>query len=555
MKYVVTALAIILTACTTATTNIPEPNPSSSNTSSSVDPSESAETDSVQDDRKIKDDTKNAKSSVIPSVVEGDTTNDGARFDYAQRDTDTQELEQLPSELTIDYFSTMRLEGKDLQLEKVLADNSAYTRYRISYLSNGLTISGIMNIPKGKPPYPLVVLNHGYIDPSIYTVGRGLKREQDYLARQGFAVLHTDYRGHGLSDASPDTKEMYDASLEYAMDSLNAINAVRASDLPELIDVDASKPAMLGHSLGGGLTLNVAAARPDMINAAVLYAPVSGDAYKNFDRWRRERPEGDNTIATFGEQGSEAWQKLSAINYLENIDDPILLFHGTSDDDVPIEWSYELETAMEEAGKDFTLVVFDPEEHEFIPRFTDFMVQTKEFLWNSYLEDVNTDQDLWGEIIEPERITKKPFGMFITPETSPVSPEKFTGYHTGVDFEVEENEDETQLNVLTICSGELIYKNWVNGYGGVVIQACAYNDQPVTVLYGHINLHSVELSVGTTVEKGMFLATLGKGYSEQTDGERPHLHLAVHKGAEQELRGYVQTEEELSNWIDPMELL
>jgi hypothetical protein len=28
-----------------------------------------------------------------------------------------------------------------------------------------------------------VILNHGYIDPAIYTNGRGLKREQDYLAR------------------------------------------------------------------------------------------------------------------------------------------------------------------------------------------------------------------------------------------------------------------------------------------------------------------------------------------------------------------------------------
>jgi len=33
------------------------------------------------------------------------------------------------------------------------------------------------------------------------------------------------------------------------------------------------------------------------------------------------------------------------------------------------------------------------------------------------------------------RITKKPFGVYITPETSPVQPEKFTGYHTGVDVE------------------------------------------------------------------------------------------------------------------------
>lgn len=40
-----------------------------------------------------------------------------------------------------------------------------------------------MNIPKGDGSYPLVILNHGHIDTDIYTLGRGLKREQDYLAR------------------------------------------------------------------------------------------------------------------------------------------------------------------------------------------------------------------------------------------------------------------------------------------------------------------------------------------------------------------------------------
>jgi len=86
----------------------------------------------------------------------------------------------------------MRLSGTGLVLDAVLADNAAYTRHSIYYYSNGVKISGIMNIPKGAGPFPLLILNHGYIDPKVYTQGRGLKREQDYLARQGFAVLHTD---------------------------------------------------------------------------------------------------------------------------------------------------------------------------------------------------------------------------------------------------------------------------------------------------------------------------------------------------------------------------
>src|SRR5688572_21877717 len=39
--------------------------------------------------------------------------------------------------------------GSDLKLGRVLDDNASYTRYYITYKSGELTISGIMNIPKG----------------------------------------------------------------------------------------------------------------------------------------------------------------------------------------------------------------------------------------------------------------------------------------------------------------------------------------------------------------------------------------------------------------------
>ena len=86
-----------------------------------------------------------------------------------------------------------------------------------------------MNIPKGDGKFPLVILNHGHIDTDIYTLGRGLKREQDYLARNGFAVLHTDYRNHAFSDKdlSIIEEKTLGRSAKYGSDSINSIYAVR----------------------------------------------------------------------------------------------------------------------------------------------------------------------------------------------------------------------------------------------------------------------------------------------------------------------------------------
>jgi dipeptidyl aminopeptidase/acylaminoacyl peptidase len=290
-------------------------------------------------------------------------------------------LEQLPSEMTIAHFHAMRLSGTGLTLESVEARSSAYVRYRISYLSNGLNISGILNIPTGEGPFPLVIFNHGYIDPKIYTQGRGLRREQDYVARAGFAVLHTDYRGHAASDPSPMDEEtkIYDGGLEYAVDSANAINAVRAANLPT---IDARRVGMLGHSLGGGVTLSILTGQPDLVDAAVLYAPVHADMWENFSRWRRERPEGDRTLEVMQtrEENPAAWDALSPETYLKDIRSPVLLFQGSRDKDVPKEWSDHLASRLREEGKDITYIEYDGEGHEFSAQWGDFMEKTVEFL-------------------------------------------------------------------------------------------------------------------------------------------------------------------------------
>ena len=149
-----------------------------------------------------------------------------------------------------------------------------------------------------------------------------------------------------------------------------------------------------------------------------------------------------------------------------------------------------------------------------------------------------------------ERITKKPFGIHITPAMSPVQPEKFSGYHTGTDFETFVSEKDADVHITTICNGTVKFVGWVKGYGGVLIQSCTYQGQPVTVLYGHLRQPSITLTVGHAVTTGDSVAVLGTGESHETDGERKHLHLSVHKGKTVNFRGYVDTEKELGSWID-----
>jgi hypothetical protein len=148
------------------------------------------------------------------------------------------------------------------------------------------------------------------------------------------------------------------------------------------------------------------------------------------------------------------------------------------------------------------------------------------------------------------RVTKKPFGIYVSPQNSPVTPEKFRGYHTGVDFETFSEEQNTDVSVAAICEGKILEKRRANGYGGVVVQFCSLDNNPITVIYGHIRLSSMKNSESDVLKAGDFLGFLGTGYSAETDGERKHLHLGIHRGKTIDIRGYAGVQSELKNWID-----
>lgn len=281
-----------------------------------------------------------------------------------------------PHPVSLPALMATEFDGRNLEVGQVLDQNSAYTRYAITYASGELTISGIMNVPAGDGPFPVLILAHGYIDPDIYTTGRGLAREQDYLARQGYVVLHTDYRNHAGSDDDPDNELRL--RLGYAEDVINAVLAVRSSDLPYL---DGDRVGLLGRSMGGGVTYDVLVTAPKLVDAAVVYAPVSSDAADNFDRWQRDGPEGDEIIDAYGDPADEPdfWSQRSARTFFDRITEPILIHHGTADDTCPLEWSHETLDALEAAGIDAELIEYEGEPHAFEAAWGRSIERTAEF--------------------------------------------------------------------------------------------------------------------------------------------------------------------------------
>jgi dipeptidyl aminopeptidase/acylaminoacyl peptidase len=269
----------------------------------------------------------------------------------------------LPALMARDY------DGRGLRVGDELLRTDAYTRYAVTYRSGDLRISGIMNVPDGRGPFPALVLNHGYIDPAYYVTGQGLAREQDYLAREGYVVLHTDYRNHAGSDNAPVTERRL--RLGYTTDVINAVLAIKRSELPYL---DGERVGLLGRSMGGGVTYNALVVQPGLVDAAVVYASVSTRTADNFNRWiRGERDQlSRQIIDEYGspERNPEFWRGVSPYTYLDRVTEPILVHHGTIDHTCPLRWTHRTVDELRRLGKDVRLRLYEGEGHTFYSDWT-----------------------------------------------------------------------------------------------------------------------------------------------------------------------------------------
>ena len=290
-------------------------------------------------------------------------------------------VSKLPGEDSVHSFKTFLEKGfvgTDFTVGNLLTDWGTHKSYFATYSSNGLKISGTWHVPNGVGPFPVLILNHGYFPPETYTNGYGFGREQKYFAGQGYAVFHTDYRGYAFSDPAPENQRLW-GDLGAATDAINAGLAIKNANL-DFIDND--NMGLFGHSLGGGVALNAALAKPDLFKVGVMWGPVSSNYWDNFNQWRREGVTSEQIELfeeTFGSIDDEkSFTALSAFPYLDRLEVPLLIQHGTADESCPVEWSQFTFQELQRLGKNAEYIEYDGYPHVFWNEN-----------WNIAIEDAN----------------------------------------------------------------------------------------------------------------------------------------------------------------------
>lgn len=251
--------------------------------------------------------------------------------------------------------------GGELQIVEAMRGTAAFDRYLIVYPSDGLSIYGFMNVPKGSGPFPVALVLHGYVETAGYDVQTYTTQYADRLAEAGYLAIHPNYRNYPPSDEGPN-----EFRVGYAIDVLNLVSLVQqqAGWPGALQTADGRRLYLFGHSMGGGIGLRVLTISP-AIRAAVLYGSMSGDEYKNFERivdWSNGR-EGIQELQTpLGDL-----VRISPIYHLDQVSAAVSIHHGTADATVPYEWSADLCQRLQELGKVVECYSYNGQPHNFTP--------------------------------------------------------------------------------------------------------------------------------------------------------------------------------------------
>lgn len=286
----------------------------------------------------------------------------------------------------ISYFSNVRtpnrvtLHRSDGRLVRTLEDNAAL-RAKLDELqvpvkeffrfatSEGVELNGYMVRPNGfdsSRRYPVLMTQ--YSGPgSQQAADRWTIGWEDVLVQQGYIVACVDGRGTGFR-GEEFKKCTYGELGKY--ETVDQIEAARYLALLPYVDPD--RIGIYGWSYGGFMALNCILKGNDVFRAAIAVAPVT--SWRFYDTIYTEIYNG------LPQDNPSGYDDNSPIHFADRLKGKLLIAHGTGDDNVHIQNTYEMITRLVEYDKPFELYVYPDRNHGMGPSRHHLMERCIEFV-------------------------------------------------------------------------------------------------------------------------------------------------------------------------------
>ncbi|MDK7375265.1 S9 family peptidase [Weeksella virosa] len=245
--------------------------------------------------------------------------------------------------------------------------------------ANGQDLNAYIIKPKDFDPtkkYP--VLMYQYSGPGSQTIANTWHNANDQwhmlLAQKGYLVVAVDGRGTGFRGAKF-KKQTYLQLGKYEVE--DQIAAAQA--LAKLPYIDASRIGIWGWSYGGFMASNVLFKGNDTFRMAIAVAPVTN--WRFYDTVYTER------FMRTPQENTSGYDDNSPINHVDKfLKGNLLLVHGTADDNVHVQNTYELAEALTQANKQFSMHIYTDKNHGIYGGKT--RIQLYDMMTNHILENL-----------------------------------------------------------------------------------------------------------------------------------------------------------------------
>lgn len=193
--------------------------------------------------------------------------------------------------------------------------------------------------------YPVLVNVYG--GPGSQMVSQNSSRYllAQWFADRGFVVVSIDGRGtpaRGRQWERAIRGNFIDVPLQDQVDALQALGAKYG-------ELDLARVGIFGWSFGGYFSAMAVMRRPDVFHAGIAGAPVCD--WLDYDTHYTERYLG------LPHENATGYQASSVLTYAPQLSRPLLIIHGTADDNVYFLHSVKMSDALFRAGKP----------HQFLP--------------------------------------------------------------------------------------------------------------------------------------------------------------------------------------------
>ncbi|MFI3267935.1 MAG: S9 family peptidase [Rikenellaceae bacterium] len=218
--------------------------------------------------------------------------------------------------------------------------------------SEGVELNGYIIKPNNFDPakeYPLFMTQ--YSGPGSQSVSDSFSVSwEQVLVQDGYIVACVDGRGTGARG------EEFKKCTYGNLGKYEVIDQIEAAKyLGSLPYINKDRIAIYGWSYGGFMALNCILKGNDVFKLAVAVAPVT--SWRYYDTIYTELYNGIPQL------NPEGYDDNSPVNFAKELKGKLLIAHGTGDDNVHIQNSYEMIEALVKAGKDFDMAIYPDKNH------------------------------------------------------------------------------------------------------------------------------------------------------------------------------------------------